>query len=378
LPALVLLLLFLLPAALAFCACAGGAEGEDAPPETPAGAEAEAAARDIVDMAGRTVRVPASIEKVYSTGQPGVVMLYTLCPDKLLGWCIAPSGNERAYLSPKYLSLPVLGLMQGGNSTASREEILRRGPDVILIVTEIGEDAVRNADEIQEAMGLPVMVADFAMKSLRDCYAFLGGLLDERERAEELGAYCASMIAEAEAIAARIPEDERLSVYYAQGSDGLQTAPKGSSHSEIMDLVGGENVVRLAAGSDGRLGVNIEQLLLWNPDVVISSYSMGHAGMKTGGGEDALAVIQNAGEAWRRIKAVRENRVFAVPCLPYNWLDMPPSANRVIGVRWLGNLLYPEYFDYDIREETLRFYALFYRKNLSEAELDALLFRAAR
>jgi iron complex transport system substrate-binding protein len=89
-------------------------------------------------------------------------------------------------------------------------------------------------------------------------------------------------------------------------------------------------------------------------------------------------LIQNAGDTWRLIKAVREEMVFAVPCLPYNWLDMPPSANRIIGIKWLGNLLYPEYFPYDIREEARAFYRLFYNKNLTDEQINRLLDQAAR
>jgi iron complex transport system substrate-binding protein len=328
-------------------------------------------------MAGRRTRIPADIQKVYSTGQPGCVMMYTLCPDKLLGWCIAPSEAEKAYLSPKYLSLPVLGLMQGSNNTASKEEIIGREPNIILLATLIDEETAVLADEIQTVMNIPVVVLDYSLRSLKESYGFLGDILNERERAEVLGIYCAETVGMAETAAAAIPESERLSVYYAQGSKGLQTAPKGSSHSEVIDLVGGGNVVSLDAGADGRLSVNMEQLLLWDPDVIITSYSMNHEGMKVNG-PSAADLIRDAGDAWRLIKAVREEAVFAVPCLPYNWLDMPPSANRIIGIKWLGNLLYPQYFQYDIREEAREFYRIFYNKNLTEDQMNMLLDQAAR
>ena len=76
---------------------------------------------------------------------------------------------------------------------------------------------------------------------------------------------------------------------------------------------------------------------------------------------------------WELLDAVKKGRVYNTPCFPYNWLDMPPSVNRIIGIRWLGNLLYPEYFQYDIRAETKEFYSLFYQKELTKEELDSLL-----
>ncbi|MCG8515880.1 MAG: hypothetical protein MI740_17275, partial [Halanaerobiales bacterium] len=66
------------------------------------------------------------------------------------------------------------------------------------------------------------------------------------------------------------------------------------------------------------------------------------------------------------------------PCYPYNWLDMPPGVNRIIGILWMGNLLYPDYFPLEIREETRRFYELFYNKALTHEELDILLEGAVR
>ena len=47
--------------------------------------------------------------------------------------------------------------------------------------------------------------------------------------------------------------------------------------------------------------------------------------------------------------------------------------NRILGVWWLGNLLYPEYFDYDMAEKTVEFYALFYNTEISYAEAEAML-----
>ncbi|HBS61124.1 MAG TPA: ABC transporter substrate-binding protein, partial [Firmicutes bacterium] len=47
--------------------------------------------------------------------------------------------------------------------------------------------------------------------------------------------------------------------------------------------------------------------------------------------------------------------------------------NRLIGIRWVANLLYPEVFQLDMRAEVKRFYQLFYHYTLSDREVDALL-----
>ena len=58
---------------------------------------------------------------------------------------------------------------------------------------------------------------------------------------------------------------------------------------------------------------------------------------------------------WQTVSAVQTGRVYEVPGEPYPWLGRPPSVQRVLGLKWLGNLLYPELFDDDMIEETQRF-----------------------
>ncbi|MFZ5556936.1 MAG: hypothetical protein ACOZDY_09500 [Pseudomonadota bacterium] len=51
---------------------------------------------------------------------------------------------------------------------------------------------------------------------------------------------------------------------------------------------------------------------------------------------------------------------------------------RVIGVRWLGAVLYPDAFPADLRAQTRAFYRMFYHTDLTEAQLDPLLGSANR
>ena len=76
---------------------------------------------------------------------------------------------------------------------------------------------------------------------------------------------------------------------------------------------------------------------------------------------------------WQQVRAVQQKHVYHAPSLPFGWVDEPPAANRLIGLRWLGGLLYPSLFREDIRAETRRFYALFYQQEPSNEQLDQLL-----
>ena len=51
---------------------------------------APADARSVVDATGRTVEISDRIERVMPAGPPAAVLLYTLAPEKLIGWPHAP------------------------------------------------------------------------------------------------------------------------------------------------------------------------------------------------------------------------------------------------------------------------------------------------
>ena len=58
------------------------------------------------------------------------------------------------------------------------------------------------------------------------------------------------------------------------------------------------------------------------------------------------------------------------PSLPFGWVDLPPSVNRLIGLWWLGKLLYPDLFPEDLRPRARDFYRDFYHVSATDAQID--------
>ena len=54
-------------------------------------------------------------------------------------------------------------------------------------------------------------------------------------------------------------------------------------------------------------------------------------------------------------------------------MSSPPSVNRMIGIEWLGNLVYPDLYSSNIREEVKNFYQLFYHIDVTDEQLDTIL-----
>ena len=113
-------------------------------------------------------------------------------------------------------------------------------------------------------------------------------------------------------------------------------------------------------GQGSLVTVSPEQLLMWNPEIVITA-------------EAAFAAIAATDDVWKSIKAVRDRHLYVAPEVPFPWLDSPPSVNRLIGLKWLGRVLYPEAFPEDLRAETRSFYSLFYNRAPDERQLNELL-----
>ncbi|MGI6119444.1 MAG: ABC transporter substrate-binding protein [Desulfosporosinus sp.] len=319
----------------------------------------------ITDHAGRSVTIPAQITKCYYTSPLGMIMIYTLAPDTMVGWSMQLTDKEKKYIPEKYHSLPFLGGQQA-NAKFNTEELLKANPDVIF---SVGPDAltdttVSNADKLQEQLNIPVIVVDGDIKSTEKAYTFIGKLLGVEEKAKELAAYCTNTMQEVTAATQAMPEEKRVNVYYAEGPKGLATEPKGSSHAIVLDMVKGNNVAQVAAkGGSGMSNVSMEQVLKWNPDVILSW------GVDKGGAYDLI----RTSEDWKNINAVKNDKVYEIPNYPFNWFDRPPSVNRFLGLKWLAATLYPDTYQVDMVKEVKNFYSLFYHVDLSDADAKDLL-----
>ncbi|EGD48052.1 periplasmic binding protein [Ruminiclostridium papyrosolvens DSM 2782] len=364
---------FILTAAFMLAGCGGTDKNKyEQPASSAISQENEVKAeksKEILDMAGRRVKVPSEIKKAYATSQIGIIALYTLNPDKLAGWGFALSESDKQFISEKYYELPVLGVWSGKNGTGNVEEIIKVHPDIIFSIGTIDSSQKDLSDKIQVQTGIPVVMLDAPLEKLDIMYEKLGDIMGEKDRAKELGDYCAKTIADINKFKLKIPHGKQLKVYYAEGAKGLETDPKGSFHTEVLDFAGGINVAEVPKQSGfGRSAVSLEQLLKWNPEVIVVGYDKD---AKSGFFKDIYTTPE-----WKSIKAVKDKKVYAIPNKPFDWFDRPPSVNRILGVKWLANLLYPEYVNLNIDNEVKDFYDKFYHKKLTEQEVKNLLTEA--
>jgi iron complex transport system substrate-binding protein len=321
---------------------------------------AGAEAAEFADSAGRTVDVPERVERVFAAGPPAAIVLFTLAPDKLLGWTRKPSPEESAYLPERYRDLPGLGRLTGRGNTVNLESVLAVDPDLVVDLGSVGPTYASLADRVQEQTGIPTILLGGRLDELPDAYRALGPILDVPERSERLAAEIERILDDTYRRIAPIPPAERPRVYYARGPEGLDTALAGSINVEALDFVGAQNVAGEAIGRGGLATVSLEQVLAWDPEVIVTV-------------DPGFAERVKSDPLWTGVAAVREGRVHLAPQYPFPWIDFPPSVNRVLGVRWLASVLYPELFPEPIGPIARDFYALFYHGDLTDAELERLL-----
>lgn len=318
-----------------------------------------AEAKPFTDSGGRRIEVPDDIRRVFPAGPPASVALFTVAPQKMLGWTRAPSPEARAFLPARYAELPEIGRLTGRGNTINLENVVRLMPDLVLDVGSATDTYVSLADQVQEQTHIPAVLIGGRLAGTAATLRTIGGLLGVPERAETLAHYAETVLGDVQEAVAKIPPEQRPSVYVARGPRGLETAVAGSIGSEVVDLVGARNVVGKDTAPRSIADVSPEQILAWQPDVILTVDRRFYAAVRTD-------------PVWREVKAVQAGHVHFVPDLPFSWLDNPPAPNRLIGLLWLGKLLYPASFPQDIRAEARRFYALFYQQEPSEAQLDGL------
>lgn len=321
--------------------------------------------REITDMAGRKVTVPAAedIESVFSTGPVAAIFMYMVAPDKLLGWNYELNDVEKSIILEKYHDLPNFGM----GDAINYEAVIAANPTIALNCGKINDAMVSDCDALSKSLGIPVIAVDNELNNSAEAFRFMGELLGVEDHAEELAEYSEKIFTDIASLA-DIPEDEKISVYFGNGEDSLETAPRGSQHAQILDAVNVTNVADLELGDGSRVQISAEQLLAWNPDVIVVN---GEPKADKSGNSAAEDILSNPDYA--SLKAVQDNKVYGTPNAPFSWVDRPAGPNRLIGMRWLSAVVYPEYIKCDVNEEIREFFNLFYHVDLSDEQLENVL-----
>ena len=324
-------------------------------------ASEEAAAFTFTDSLGREFTFEEPIETVAASGLLSQLVIYSLAPDTLVGWSNEWSEGAEKYIPEKYNSLPLIGQLYGSNTEMNPEQLMIADPDVVIDIGDSKDGIAEDLDALGEQTGIPFIHIDANMATMPECYTMLGELLGMEEEAAEYADFCDSIYTRTLDIMEEVG-DEKVSVLYLTGDTGTNVVAKGSYHAEIIDLIADNLAVVESPSSKGTGNeTDMEQLMLWDPEVIFFSPD---SGVYDTVADDPL---------WSGLQAIQSGRYYEVPIGPHNWMGFPPSIQRYLGMMWMTKILYPEQADFDIQADVTRYYEMFYHYDLTDEDYSQLV-----
>jgi iron complex transport system substrate-binding protein len=271
-----------------------------------------------------------------------------VAPEKMIGWVRGPHEGEKPFLLPAVRDLPELGRLTGRGDTLNLERLLAEKPDLVIDFGTINDTYRSLADRVQTQTGIPYLLIDGRFENTVAAIRLFADILGVKERGELLAKAAETIFADVDKVIAQVPADKRPRVYLARGPEGLETGSRGSINTEIIERVGGVNVVEGLREKGGIVNASPEQVIAWAPDTIITL-------------DRGFRQSVKDKPAWQPIPAINADRIFLAPNLPFGFIDSPPSVNRLIGLTWLLHALYPAQAHGKLREQVQGFYKLFIR-----------------
>ena len=321
----------------------------------------------VEDDCPRPVTMYSDIRKIAVTGPLSQMYVLPLAGDMLVGVSNAYSVDAEKYLPEEILSKTEIGQLYGGKGVMDLEALLAAAPDVVFDIGEPKDTLGEDLDALTQQTGIPFYHINATVKTVPDAYRKLGTLLNREEKAEELALWLEETYAMIENMMRQVDADgARKTLLYCLGDEGTNVIAEGSFHAETINMMSTnlavvEDVVSKGTGNE----VDLEQILLWDPDVIIFA-------------PDSCYETVAGSPQWQSIRAVSSGAFYETPDAPYGWLSSPPGVQRYLGMLWLGELLYPEYTEYGLQEEVTEYYRLFYGCELTDEMYRELVANALK
>jgi len=311
--------------------------------------------RTIVDMSGKTVTIPRIVNRIVVTCQGGASHEISVlgCADKIIAQPSMKSFPQLLKMYPRLNNIPNAGSFD----TVDVEHIMALKPDIVVAsVTSL------QGNKKIESLGIPVVTVSTGRANidrlLRE-FKMMSEILGGAQKADALVRYWNDRLSSIRKRTAAIPEATRKKVFYAFSGSSFTTESELGWGHYFITASGGINASRSLKIERGAVGP--EQLLVWNPDVIITRSDKDFQG-KTN--------TIRGNQRLRGIKAVKDNAVYPCPIGAF-WWDRP-SPEAILGIMWLAKTLYPEAMaDIDLKRETILFYRTFYGYTLTDREYEA-------
>lgn len=305
--------------------------------------------RTITDQAGREVTLPLEVNRVVTTWRPCTFLVYAVGgEDKIVG--IDEGSTKAPFTTAVYPEIANIAQVGDKKSGINVEAVVATKPDVVFVWSGEGTDTLI---EQLEQQGIPtVVIIPESADDMKKATLLIGEIIGCSEQAEKVIKYYDDTLVMVAERLKDVPEAEKKTVYLAGAYGVLSSCGADFYQHYLVDKAGGINVAAELQG--GWKDVSAEQLVAWNPEVIIvDPYCKETV-------EDAVKM--NPG--LQSITAVQNKAVYSFPKVGQWSFPIPQSA---MGVLWLSQSLYPDKFaDIDFAAEADQYYEEFFGVKYSE------------
>lgn len=316
------------------------------------------AKRTVTDMAGQTVELPETVEKVFCDWASGITLVMTLgATEKLVA---VPAAFETDTFAWAQEICPKIKDIQKDDAPFTNVEVvLNYSPDLIITNNKDNIDTYKN-------LGLTAIYVNYnSNDSFKESMSIVGTALgtDEKAAADRYNTYFDENVKLVEKRLASISAEDKPSVYYMDSrfGDAYHTVGTGEIQEEWVTIAGG--VLATAAEFEGRnLEITAEKLLGLDPDIILIGAQK----------QAEVYDLLMADKVLAGMSAIKNNSVYRVPQGIFPWCRTGPEA--AMQVVWAAKLFYPEQFsDIDIAEMAKSFYKDFYGTDVSLDSINGIL-----
>lgn len=327
----------------------------EAPSSTAAeeSAPAEPSVRVVTDMAGREVELPAEITSIATFGSIGVINAFVelmgygdkICNDMAQNFTKTDQWAMQYEFAPQMKGAPIL---QNADGEILIEDVLALEPDLCLVMS-------KDLIEPLEDNGLNVIYFEWkATDDVKTAVTLLGEALNQQELTEDYLKYFDDMVAEAEEKVATLAENEKKTVLYGRVSQMNQP----HVIAEWWMTTAGGISVTADAWKDNDCTYSQEDLLLWNPDVILDA-------------NDEKEELQS-NSLYSDITAIKTGEIYQIPTVAHVWGNR--TVEQPLTVFWAMNKLYPELeTTEDLAEKIHYFYEHFFLYDLSDEQIADII-----
>lgn len=315
---------------------------------------------DFRDMSGDEIHLSAPAKRIVVIPIPAASMLVGLdeSSEKLVGMhpfakVAARDGMLSQMFSPV---LQVNSNVVGNNFTPNIEALLNVEPDLVWQWGHRGDDII---SPMRDA-GLTVATLDYGQESYtQEWIRLMGQTLGHNDKAQKMIQWRQQVVDTLSATTAKIPESEQPRVLYlSHFNQSIQTFGSTSHNNADFALAGG---VSLNRDLTGPRTLNIEQILVWDPDIIL-----------LGNFEEGLSpadVYRNP--MLSEVTAVKNQRVYKLPIGGFIW--DAPNQETPLYWQWLSMIFHPETMKMPLREEIRLRYQQLYGYDVSDEQIDGIL-----